>query len=159
MNKQMKLAAVAAICAAVSAQAVAATHTNNALPVPKNVPELMKTFAGADVKTRADWEKVRAPELLACFEREEYGKRPAAADERGRVSFETYRETEVFGGKAVCRHVRVKYDGPNGKHVFPITATWTSPTSTAGGALNAKSDHAVERSVMSRLRRLLPHQA
>ena len=39
------------------------------------------------------------------------------------------------------------------------TATWTSPTSTAGGALNAKSDHAVERSVMSRLRRLLPHQA
>ena len=39
------------------------------------------------------------------------------------------------------------------------TATWTSPTSTAGGALNAKSDHAIERSVMSRLRRLLPHQA
>ena len=89
MNKQMKLAAVAAICAAVSAQAVAAANTDNALPAPKNVPELMKTFAGADVKTRADWEKVRAPELLACFEREEYGKRPAAADERGRVSFET----------------------------------------------------------------------
>lgn len=83
MNKQMKLAAVAAICAAVSAQAVAAANTDNALPAPKNVPELMKTFAGADVKTRADWEKVRAPELLACFEREEYGKRPAAADKHG----------------------------------------------------------------------------
>ena len=44
-------------------------------------------------------------------------------------------------------------------HPTTGTATWTSPTSTAGGALNAKSDHAVERSVMSRLRRLLPHQA
>ena len=38
------------------------------------------------------------------------------------MSFETYRETEVFGGKAICRHVRVKYDGPNGKQTFPITA-------------------------------------
>ena len=122
MNNQMKLALAVTICAAVSAQATAAANTDKAFPVPKNVPELMKTFAGADVKTRADWEKVRAPELLACFEREEYGKRPAAANERGRVSFEMYREAEVFGGKAVCRHVRVKYDGPNGKHVFPITA-------------------------------------
>ena len=109
----------ALVCETACAQAAAA---DGAMPVPKNVPELMKTFGGADVKTRDEWEKVRAPELLACFEREEYGKRPAAADERGRVSFETYRETEVFGGKAVCRHVRVKYDGPNGKHVFPITA-------------------------------------
>ena len=74
------LVLVAMVCAAMSAQAAA---VNNALPAPKNVPELMKTFAGADVKTRADWEKVRAPELLACFEREEYGKRPAAADKHG----------------------------------------------------------------------------
>ena len=120
LGKVMLCAAFSAlVCETACAQVASA---NKALPVPKNVPELMKTFGGADVKTRDEWEKVRAPELLACFEREEYGKRPAAADERGRVSFETYRETEVFGGKAVCRHVRVKYDGPNGKHVFPITA-------------------------------------
>ena len=86
----------ALVCETACAQVASA---NKALPAPKNVPELMKTFGGADVKTRDEWEKVRAPELLACFEREEYGKRPAAADERGRVSFETYRETEVFGGK------------------------------------------------------------
>ncbi len=95
---------------------------NAALPEPKNVPALMKTFAGADVKTLGDWEKIRAPELLECFKREVYGRRPAVVNERGRVSFETYRETEAFGGKAVCRHVRVKYDGPKGRHVFPITA-------------------------------------
>ena len=92
------------------------------LPQPQNVPALMKTFDGKDVKTLADWEKVRAPELRELFEREEYGRRPAAANERGRVSFNTYRESEAFGGKAICKHVRVTYDGPNGKHSFPITA-------------------------------------
>ena len=91
------------------------------VPVPKNVPELMKTSGGAYVKSVEDWEKVRAPELLECFMHEEYGRRPAAAEERARVSFETYRESEAFGGKAIRRHVRVKYDGPNGKHSFPIT--------------------------------------
>ena len=115
------LACAATVCCAAAGDASQSVRTD-ALPVPKNVPELMKTFGGADVKTREDWEKVRAPELLACFEREEYGRRPAAAEERGRVSFETYRESEAFGGKAICRHVRVTYDGPNGKHTFPITA-------------------------------------
>ncbi|MBR0066866.1 MAG: hypothetical protein IJQ00_04660 [Kiritimatiellae bacterium] len=117
-----KMINVAAILAAASAQTIAFAGTDKALTAPKNVPALMKTFGGADVKTREDWEKVRAPELLACFETEEYGRRPAAAGERGRVTFETYREAEAFGGKAICKYVRVKYDGPNGKHAFPVTA-------------------------------------
>ena len=92
------------------------------LSKPQGVPALMKTFGGVDVKTRADWENVRAPELLERFTCDEYGRRPAAADARARVSFETYGEGEAFGGKAICKHVRVTYDGPNGKHTFPITA-------------------------------------
>ena len=91
------------------------------LPKPQNVPELMKTFAGADVKSLAAWEKTRARELLARFETDEYGRRPAAANERSRVSFETYAEGDALGGKAVRKLVRVKYDGPNGKHSFPVT--------------------------------------
>ena len=90
--------------------------------VPLNVPELMKTFDGRKVESPSDWEKIRAPELLALFEKEEYGRRPAVADERERVSFETYDVGEVFGGKAVRKLVRVTYRGPNGSFSFPFTA-------------------------------------
>ena len=34
------------------------------IPEPENVPELMRAFAGEEVKTKEAWEKVRAPELL-----------------------------------------------------------------------------------------------
>ena len=91
-------------------------------PVPRNVPELMRTFAGAEVKTAEEWEKVRAPELFECFEKNEYGRRPAAANERGRVSFDVYDVSEALGGKAVRKLVRVTYKGPNGTFSFPFTA-------------------------------------
>ena len=125
--KRLLLAAIAAILSegphlAAGAQARVPPVRSVERSVPQGVPALMKTFGGADVKTRADWEDVRAPELLERFKSEAYGGRPAAADERARVSFETYGTCEAFGGKAICKHVRVKYDGPNGKHAFPITA-------------------------------------
>ena len=106
------------IAAAVCVAALAA----DAVPEPENVPELMRTFAGALVKTRETWEKVRAPELLARFESEEYGRRPAAANERGRVSFDVYDVSDVMGGKAVRKLVRATYRGPNGTFSFPFTA-------------------------------------
>ena len=53
-----KLAALALVgtfaCCAAAGDASQSVRTD-ALPVPKNVPELMKTFGGADVKTREDW--------------------------------------------------------------------------------------------------------
>ena len=93
-----------------------------AAPAPKDVPELMRTFAGAEVKTLEQWEKVRAPELLAKFESEEYGRRPAAACERGRVSFEVYDVSDAMDGKAVRKLVRCRYKGPSGEFTFPFTA-------------------------------------
>ena len=59
----MKKAMLAALAAILSGglQLVAAADD---LPEPQSVPALMKTFGGVDVKTRADWENVRAPELL-----------------------------------------------------------------------------------------------
>ena len=92
------------------------------LPEPKNVPDLLTTSAGEKVATVDQWEKVRAPELLALFEREEYGRRPAAANERDRVSFDVYDVSEALGGKAVRKLVRVTYKGPNGIFSFPFTA-------------------------------------
>ncbi len=89
---------------------------------PRNVPELMRTFDGAEVKSLDDWERKRAPELLARFEKEEYGRRPAAACERARVSFDVYDEREVMDGKALRKLVRVTYKGPNGDFSFPFTA-------------------------------------
>ncbi|MBQ4199830.1 MAG: family 78 glycoside hydrolase catalytic domain, partial [Kiritimatiellae bacterium] len=103
------------IASALAAAAVAA-------PAPDKVPELMRTFAGAETKTLAEWEKVRAPELLARFEKEVYGRRPAAANERDRVSFEVYDIRDAMGGMAVRKLVRVTYKGPNGTFTFPFTA-------------------------------------
>ena len=52
LGKVMLCAAFSAlVCETACAQVASA---NKALPVPKNVPELMKTFGGADVKTRGD---------------------------------------------------------------------------------------------------------
>ena len=107
----------------------AALH-GGAVPVPRNVPELMTTASGEKVVSIEQWEKVRAPELFALFEREEYGRRPAAANERGRVSFEVYDVCDALDGKAVRKLVRATYKGPNGNFSFPFTA-YIPKTATA----------------------------
>ena len=71
------------------------------VPAPENVPELLRTFAGEEVKTKDEWEKVRAPELFERFQKDVYGRRPAVLDERKRISFTVYDERPVMDGKAV----------------------------------------------------------
>ncbi len=90
-------------------------------PRPKNVPELMKTFAGKKVETVAQWEKVRAPELQDEFTREEYGRRPV---ERPRdLSFSLAEpDAEAMDGKAIRKRVRVSYSGKYGRGEFVFTA-------------------------------------
>ena len=53
---------------------------------PENVPPLMTTAAGADVRTVADWEQVRRPELMELFRRDYFGRRPVQRPEG--LSFE-----------------------------------------------------------------------
>ena len=96
-----------------------AVDTN--IPEPENVPELMRTFAGEEVKTKEAWEKVRAPELLERFQKDVYGRRPAVLDERKRISFKVYDERPVMDGKAVRKLVRAEFNGPLGKFSFPFT--------------------------------------
>ena len=95
-----------------------AVDTN--IPEPENVPELMWTFAGEEVKTKEAWEKVRAPELLERFQKDVYGRRPAVLDERKRVSFKVYDERPVMDGKALRKLVRAEFDGPLEKFSFPF---------------------------------------
>ena len=91
------------------------------VPEPWNVPELMETFRGEQVKSIAEWENIRAPEILERYRREVFGIRPKEADERGRVSFKMRDVREVMDGKAVRKVLDVVFDGPTGQFSFPVT--------------------------------------
>ena len=110
-----------AACAAAVAAFVSVGAVAN-VPEPRNVPELMSTFRGEHVKTIAEWEGVRAPEILERYRREVFGVRPKEADERGRVSFKMRDVREVMDGKAVRKVLDVMFDGPMGQFSFPVTA-------------------------------------
>ena len=102
--------------------AVAAIHDFPPRAKPKNVPELLKTFAGKEVKSVEDWEKIRRPELLDRFLTEFYGKRPAAAD-TPEVAFESAAPDKVMmDGKAVRKLVNCRVKGPLGELNFRFTA-------------------------------------
>ncbi len=88
---------------------------------PKDVPELMRTFAGEKVSSVEMWEKVRAPELLAEFTREEYGRRPVERPRK--LAFEAEEpDATVMDGAAIRKRVRVSYEGKYGKGTFAFTA-------------------------------------
>ena len=110
--------------AAVAAMAVlpaAAESATRSAPEPKDVPELMTTFKGEKVTTREQWEKVRAPELLAEFTREEYGRRPVERPEN--LAFAAAEPDAVMmDGKSIRKRVRVSYAGKFGTNEFTFTA-------------------------------------
>ena len=88
---------------------------------PVDVPELMTTFDGRKVETVAQWEKVRAPELLEEFTSVEYGRRPV--ERPAALSFEEAEPDAVMmGGKALRKRIRVAYKGPYGGGSFVFTA-------------------------------------
>lgn len=88
---------------------------------PLNVPELMRSISGKGIETVSDWEKIRAPELMALFEKEMFGRRPVAAEDPHRISFKVYDVCDSLGGKATRKLVRVTYKGRKGDFSFPVT--------------------------------------
>ena len=102
--------------AAVACGVCASAAKKKAPPVPSGVPELMKTSGGRTVATVDEWEKIRRPEILKCFEENEFGIRPASVADGRDVSFTVVSEKEVLGGRAVCKLVKAVYAGPYGKH-------------------------------------------
>lgn len=112
----MKLAKVI-----LAADVLAVFATGWAAPVPHDVPELMTTFGGAKVETVEQWERVRAPELLAEFEKEEYGRRPV--ERPATLSFEEAEPDAVMmDGRAIRKRIRISYAGRYGKDSFVATA-------------------------------------
>ena len=88
---------------------------------PENVPELMVTFKGEKVTTLEQWERVRSPELLAEFTKEEYGRRPV--ERPAALAFERAEPDKVMmDGKALRKRIRVMYAGPYGGGTFTFTA-------------------------------------
>ena len=114
VGSAVRACASAAVCVLCGAGALAAE--------PANVPELMRSFGGKNISTAADWENVRRPEVLAFFEKNVFGKRPAVLSDKNRVSFRIAAESEVFDGKAVRKVGYVRFDGPEEAFEFPFAA-------------------------------------
>ena len=108
-------------CRATALVACAAICMAGVAAVPMGVPELMTTFGGEKVATVEQWEKIRAPELLAEFTGEEYGRRPVSRPQS--ISFGNAEPDAVMmGGKAIRKRIMVSYAGDYGKGSFVFTA-------------------------------------
>ena len=108
--------ALAASCAFAAPQA-----KESSSPAPQNVPGLLTAFDGRKISTADEWENVRRPEILKCFENNEFGTRPEALKAED-VSFEIVESGEVLGGKAVREAVKATYKGPEGKYSFDFVS-------------------------------------
>lgn len=113
--------AMAATCDGASQKGNVVRCTADASAKPKDVPELMTTSKGAQVTSVGQWEKVRAPELLDIFTRNEYGRRPVERPEYLRFE-EAEPESVMMDGKALRKRIRVCYGGKYGKGSFVLTA-------------------------------------
>ena len=88
---------------------------------PVNLPELLKASDGTKVKTVAEWETKRRPELLDFFTRNMHGIRPV--ERPADLSFSSIApDREMCGGSIVRKQVRVSFSGPYGKWGFDILA-------------------------------------
>ncbi len=89
--------------------------------LPVNVPPLMKTTAGAEVKTVADWEQVRRPEILELFRSEYFGRRPVQRP-KGLTFTPEGEDKLLLGGKAVRKRVKIAWQGTVKPGAFTATA-------------------------------------
>ena len=94
-------------------------------PEPENVPELMTMRDGRPVRTVAEWESVRRPEIVRTMAEEVFGVRPVERPEN--LRFVILREGSAFGCKAVRKLVRGTYAGPGGEGEFVFSA-WIPAT-------------------------------
>ncbi|MFS4417496.1 acetylxylan esterase [Maribacter sp. 2307ULW6-5] len=70
-----------------------------------DLPKLLVSEDGQKIKSTADWETIRRPELLSFFEEEIYGKVPGALDG---VRFEPLEQApDALNGRALRKQVRV----------------------------------------------------
>lgn len=91
-------------------------------PGPTNVPPLMVTFGGQEVRTRLTWEQDRKPQLKRYFLEKMYGVRPSFADDPSLEFEDDLPECESMDGAAVRKCIRISYRGPCGTGSFRVLA-------------------------------------
>ncbi len=86
---------------------------NEAAIPPYTLPEVMRCQDGSEVKTVADWEKKRRPELLQLFKDVMYGEMLPMPDA---VKYETIAApVKVFGGLGFRREIRIIFQMKDGR--------------------------------------------
>ena len=111
--------AVAALAAA-GARKPACYPIVDSMP-PVDLPELMRAADGSRIRTVAEWETRRRPELLEFFTRNMHGVRPV--ERPADLAFSPIApDADMLGGLAVRKQVRATFSGPYGKWGFDILA-------------------------------------
>ena len=88
---------------------------------PVNLPELMKAFDGTEVKSIADWEQKRRPEILDFFTKNMHGIRPVERPE-GLAFTPLEADREMLNGKVIRKHAKISFKGPRGDWSFNVVA-------------------------------------
>jgi hypothetical protein len=109
------------------------------------LPDPLVLSSGERVKTVADWEKRRRPEILRLFETHVYGRTPAGKP--AGMTFElASSERAALGGKAVRKQITVlfngKSSGPKADLLLYLPATAKGPVPVFLG-LNFGGNHTV----------------
>ena len=88
---------------------------------PVNLPELMQTADGTEIKTVEQWETKRRPELLEFFTQNMHGVRPV--ERPADLAFSpSAPDADMLDGTVVRKQVRATFSGPYGGWGFDILA-------------------------------------
>ncbi|MBD2702459.1 acetylxylan esterase [Spirosoma sp. BT702] len=70
------------------------------------LPDILKTTTNQDIRTKANWEKIRRPEIIKLFEDNVYGQMPKTFD---RLTYSIKREdANAMAGKATLKEVLIE---------------------------------------------------
>ncbi|GAB4025948.1 dienelactone hydrolase family protein [Spirosoma gilvum] len=73
---------------------------------PYTLPDVLKTTKNQTVRTKADWEKVRRPEIIQLFEEQVYGQMPKSFD---RLTYSIKNErANAMAGKATLKELAIE---------------------------------------------------
>jgi len=104
------------ISIAIYAQKFTPNYDESKIPDYK-LPEILVGNDGTKTTSKERWNQIRRQEILVDFENQMYGKIPEGEVE---VKFETIKEKEVFGGKAIMKEIRMTFSRDVKKHAIDI---------------------------------------
>ena len=114
----------------------------NQLPEIPGLPDVLVRQDGTRVRTAAEWERLRKPELKALVQHYMYGELPPAPALSARVDRE---DPTLFGGRATLREISLRYGGPEFRpiHLMLVTPNKRSGSVPVVLGLNFCGNHTV----------------